>query len=570
MNALLHAWTAGYEHLSAWADVLDSINVFPVADGDTGTNLRVSLAPLRGWTGDVEPVRHRLARSATGNSGNIAAAFFRELCQAQQPGELVDHVLSGRDEAYQAVTRPREGTMLSLFDVLGTALQTYPLDQEQLPQIMHLLQQAVLETSTVLAELAQAGVVDAGALGMYVFFDGFFSQLLECGEKRPDIVDLFAGRLAIHPAFATRPVDEHCIGAVLKPNVEGEDAAQQIAALGESVVILPDQEGLKVHLHGREPAKIYSQLQQLGEVRSWSTERITQELRPAATGASSSLHIVTDAAGSMTRTMARTYGITLLDSYIVTDGEARPESLCSPEVVYDRLKNGCKVTTAQASMAERHQYYQRFVSAFPLTLYLCVGSAFTGNYDTAVAWQGQHDPEHRFVILDTGAASGRLALIALLTARFAQRGAAAREVIDHAENLIRGCRECVFIDELKYLVAGGRVSRVKGFLGDLLHVKPIITPTAAGVQKLGTAKDREDQLQFALRQLAPLATGGNRMLLLLQYADNESWVREQGTGAMRGLLPDAEIIYAPLSLTSGVHMGPDTWSLAFAPLPQGE
>ena len=71
------AFASGYENLSAWADLLDRINVFPVADGDTGANLRISLAHLRDSKTDTTQTLNLLARCATGNSGNIAAALHR-------------------------------------------------------------------------------------------------------------------------------------------------------------------------------------------------------------------------------------------------------------------------------------------------------------------------------------------------------------------------------------------------------------------------------------------------------------------------------------------------------------
>ena len=77
MNSMRSAFASGYENMSAWADLLDRINVFPVADGDTGANLRISLTPLRDYEADKTQTLNLLARCAIGNSGNIAAAFFQ-------------------------------------------------------------------------------------------------------------------------------------------------------------------------------------------------------------------------------------------------------------------------------------------------------------------------------------------------------------------------------------------------------------------------------------------------------------------------------------------------------------
>jgi hypothetical protein len=182
-----------------------------------------------------------------------------------------------------------------------------------------------------------------------------------------------------------------------------------------------------------------------------------------------------------------------------------------------------------------------------------------------MAWKKAHDPDELLTILDTGAASGRLALIALLTARQAKLVDSPEEVIDFARKTIAGCVEFVFIDELKYLVAGGRVSRAGGFFGDLLSMKPVISPTSEGVRKVGVVHSSRGQLAFAMASLQERFVAADSPVVMLQYTDNEQWVADIVRQQVRALLPAAEILVVPLSLTSGVHMGPGTWSIAFCP-----
>jgi uncharacterized protein len=119
MSDLRPALAAGYGCLVAWSELLDDINVFPVADGDTGANLRISLAPLRNPEVDRKSLGERLMRAATGNSGNIAAPFFQEFCLADTMADLAPRAASGSMLARRALVQPREGTMLTLFDRLA-------------------------------------------------------------------------------------------------------------------------------------------------------------------------------------------------------------------------------------------------------------------------------------------------------------------------------------------------------------------------------------------------------------------------------------------------------------------
>ena len=117
---------------------------------------------------------------------------------------------------------------------------------------------------------------------------------------------------------------------------------------------------------------------------------------------------------------------------------------------------------------------------------------------------------------------------------------------------------------MKSLVAGGRVSKASGLFGDLLGVKPIISPTGDGVKKVGVVHSTKGQLAFAMARLKERYDGTAAPTIMLQYSDNEAWVAHTVRQQVRDILPEAEILLTALSLTSGVHMGPGTWSLAFA------
>lgn len=567
MTILQEAFTAGYVSLSAWSDLLDRINVFPVADADTGANLRISLSPLRACTQASAQTSEQIIHSATGNSGNIAAAFFSVLLQATSPAELPERIQAGCHKARKAVAVPKDGTMLSVFDALSELLASSPsLDATRCEDILADLRQTVLSTADIQADCRQAGVVDSGALGMYVFFDGFFRTLTGMDAESPSLFALFPGHLNLDAEFRPPTSDEYCVDVLLAPTNERPLDPTELARLGESVVVVPEQNSLKIHIHTPDPGGLHARLADLGEVSRWSAEPLQAEGNAAEAQSvpAGCLHIMTDAAGSLPRELARRYNISLLDSYIIHGDSARPESLCDPVQIYELMRHKHRLTTAQASLAERHQRYRNVLEEFGKTLYLCVGSAFTGNHAVALAWQEQQERGQLLEVMDTGAASGRLGMIALLSARLAQRTSDADAVRHHALHLSRACREYVFIDSLHYLAAGGRVSRASGLFGNLLGLKPIISPTAAGVKKEGMVRSRDAQLAFACDKVRREITTPARAVLLLQYSDNEPWVREMAQPQLHSLLPGAELLLVPLSLTSGVHMGPGTWSLAFA------
>ena len=331
-------------------------------------------------------------------------------------------------------------------------------------------------------------------------------------------------------------------------------------------MVIPVKDGAKIHLHTRNPAELKEALASLGSVEKFREESIDAQLYSPEQRrfGGSRVRIMTDCAGSIPRSLALRYGIHLLDSYIVTNEKALPESLYQGDELYALMKSGSKVSTAQASNRERSLHYATACDQNEQVLYISTGSAFTGNYGMAQEWLQNSGHKDRFMVVDSGAASGRLALIALLSARYAAAGRKVQAVAAFAKALSITAKEYVFIAEMKYLVAGGRVSKTKGFFADLLHMKPVISPAHDGVRKVGVVRNRQAQLAFCIEKLAEDKTQHSDLLILLQYSDNQQWLEEVVKPAVVEVAPSAEVLVVPLSLTSGVHMGPGTWSIAYA------
>jgi hypothetical protein len=555
--ALVH----GYERMAAWADLLDDINVYPVPDADTGRNLRISLAPLK-FSPDKALPGH-LLMTATGNSGNIACAFFSQFIRVETPDGLPEAAAAGKAAAWAALRDPKPGTMLTVFDAMDRVLAATDLETAlAVPElVLEQMKIAVLSTTGMLAELRQADVADAGALGMFLFFEGFFESLAGRPEARSNPFELFGAKLNPARPVTTATEEGYCIDTVLRP-ADMEDATRKLSSLGGNVVTLADDRHLKVHLHVADENTAKTSLSAVGEMIRWKSEKM-QPVASRARSSSDTVHIVTDAAGSLDRETAGTLGITLLDSYILMGDQHFPESMVSARQLYESMSKGIKVTTAQASTFERHQHYHYLVQRFENLVYLCVGSAYTGNYETARHWIDQQPDGPRMMVVDTGAASGKLGLIARRVAHYAETGPSLDQVVRHAQSVARRCDELVFLDQLKFLAVGGRISKSSSFFGDLLNIKPIIRPGAEGAQKVGAVKKHADQEAFLLNYLDRHLDRRAPVDILLQYTDNRDRVLSRIRTLVQEHLPEARISEHPMSLTAGVHMGPGTWAVAF-------
>ena len=568
-SKIFEAFVGGVDRVAAWADLLDSINVFPVADGDTGRNLVISLQPLKQSFGTREEVIEALLLSARGNSGNIAAQFFSAFALIESLDDLSEMAERGRDRAWKAVREPKSGTMLSIFDALVEALHGHDmaLNSDGIDDILDILERAVLHTTEQLKELTTAGVVDAGALGMFIFFDGFFSILFRRKVKFCSIAEIFENLLHVDPSWMKSDYEGYCIDAVLKLDSGGAKASfAAISKAGNEVVTMGHGDFVKIHLHAADEGGAKRELEGIGDLVNWISDDLNaQTAEYLAMPKAQALHIMTDAAGSITRMDAKQLGVTLLESYINLGPKSHPETHMDPEKLYGEMRKGTAASTAQASVFERHQRYQQAASLHPHVLYLCVGSGYTGNYETVMDWKSSNDPDDKLMVVDTGAASGKLGLLTIATARFSLEAQGSDSVVKYAEKAQTLVEELIFIEKLHYLARGGRISKTGAFFGDMLHVKPVVSPAPDGVKKVGVVRNTAQQINFALEKLEQAFDKTQCPLIMLQYTDNRRLVENEFKVAVEKAFPQAEVFLQPLSLTTGTHCGPGAWAMAYLP-----
>ena len=564
--AFMNALALGYERIVAWADILDRINVYPVPDGDTGRNLAITLAACRNISGDPDSLSREILLSARGNSGNIVAGFLAGFLTCKDLSFLPASAEAGRDLAYRAVPNPQQGTMISLFDTLVTSLKKNPPEEtgRWVESIIHDMEETVRNTREQLPELKKAGVVDAGALGMLVFFDPLLNTLAGRAVRPSLFTDDLKDSLNLSGSWQDRNYQGYCLDVLLKIDHEEQEVVKHIMDVGESVVAMPHGECLKVHLHARDRERVRQDLTSIGAILSWTEDDLAEQtFRFSEPRKNQAIHILTDAAGSITRDQAQSLGITLLNSYIAVGNRFLPETYVDPSQLFVAMKAGAKVSTGQASAVERQECYNNVMKVHDRVLYLCVGSFYTGNYDVAIQWKAENDPEGRMTILDTGVASGKLGLVARAAAELSLTVSDPMKVIAFARGAIQKVQEYIFLDTLQFLAAGGRMSKTGAFFGDVLRIKPIISPFPDGARKIGVVRSTRDQVKFAFRHLEQDIPKDQKAALLLEYTDNKEWVEGEIKPEIERRFPLVKVILQSLSLTSAAHMGPGSWGVAF-------
>ena len=327
---------SAYEELDSRRNEVNDLNVFPVADGDTGDNMVLTLKAVldeldgletqQGPEVDRSEMVNAIARAALmgarGNSGVILSQIIRGAAEelASRPGELVDPVLvaasmaSAADAAYESVRDPAEGTMLTVFREMAssaarrlahmekarlngevTAETQDEILAELLEEVVRDGERAVARTPEQLEVLREAGVVDAGAHGLVVMIAGLVAGLKGDPGQAPDVARQeppTAGR-SHHADSKFR----YCTNFIVTGNgLEARSFVGPLEDLGDSVLVVGDETTLKVHVHCDEPEAAMAIFGSVAEVSQLDVadmrEQVAERAARLASGRSAVVAVV--------------------------------------------------------------------------------------------------------------------------------------------------------------------------------------------------------------------------------------------------------------------------------------
>lgn len=496
--------------LEARAREINDLNVFPVADGDTGTNMLLTVqaveAAAAGLTGTSTADRcEALARAAVlgarGNSGFILSQMVRGAADviADAPmldGPTIAQALRGAsNRAYATVPNPVEGTMLTVIRGMadGGAAADSGTVEHVLSGALEAGRTSLAATEEMLPQLREAGVVDSGAYGVLLIVEGLAAGLT--GHKVGPSIQVNAPTLgaADHEPSAFR----FCTSYLL------EDATQELAeveatlaALGDSLLVIGDRRLAKVHVHTDEPQRAISIGEAAGVVSGVNVDdmrrqeedraaRITRRARSeraAATGTADpamrldAAHtaLVTDSAADLPVDALAANTMVVPIPVIFGTESFKPGVDLDAEEFYARLTAGGQTpTTAAPSMGELVEAYTAALGRYDTVVALHMNRKMSATVDVARRAALEVDPDRIFVI-ETESVSFQLGLLVRRAQAYLARGTTLGGLEDLVD-VFRRTQGTVFtLETLEFLRRGGRIGLAKALVGNLLGLRPVL------------------------------------------------------------------------------------------------
>ena len=505
--ALRRALIAGARRVIAQREMLNKINVFPVPDGDTGSNLAFTLGGVLAGAlsrrtqgaGDLlRRVGEDAVDGARGNSGAILAQFFTGVAEAVgparalEPEALARAVRAGAESARQALSEPREGTILSVIAAFADALGqrgTGDLGDWFRSALEH-SRRALANTPNQLPVLARAGVVDAGAQGFVDLLEGIddfiasgMVDALGVADEQPADVEAAQAHGELGEGD---PEHRWCSECLLVG--EGLDRAGLRAAMGElgasCVVIAGSHARLRLHAHVADPSAMFAAAARFGRVEGAKADDMHAQARTAA--GSIAVAVITDSAADVPEAEMARLNIHMVPARVnFGDQDYLDKVGLSTAEFYRKLRTEVVLPrTSQPPPGDFRRQFEFLLSHHRTLVYVGLSRAISGTLQSAetAAQRGHPDRTHVF---DTGNASGGEGLLAMRAGEMALQGADAPAILAELARLKPLTQTWALARNIRHAVRGGRLPAWAQPVAEWLGLTPIARIKPSG--RLGMA-----------------------------------------------------------------------------------
>jgi DegV family protein with EDD domain len=502
---------------------LNAINIFPVADGDTGDNMAatataiINHAPSQSTLPAVcKVIADASILGARGNSGMIFSQFFNGLIEETElPLELntqqfASLITKASKSVRAAILNPVEGTILTVMDAWAKSLSQHAQSITDFKVLMHEIkkdvQAALQSTSQLLAVLKEAHVVDAGAKGFSLFVQGFAAFL-----TNPHAYAQPTQAVVFEPAHThddlskctAQPTHRYCTEAVVMgESLDKDQIKDAVAAFGDSVVLAGNQRLCRLHLHCNDPSQVFQVLQSFGKVRSPKVDDMLRQYQ-VIHERKYRIALVTDSGVNIPQAVADDYQIHFISLNVHWDNHDLLDkySFDSNSFYHNLAKLPAYPTTSfppPAQIEDKIRYLSRH---YDDVLVISLAQVLSGTHDAMVQVASRYANVH---VINSRHVSGSQGLLLNYAAELIADGLSIEAVKAAVLDKVPKTKFLAMIHQIDSLVRSGRVPKIAGKLVQFAGIKPIISLDEDG---RGVLCDKAFSENKALVKLIDLVKG---------------------------------------------------------------
>jgi len=589
-DALALALTSGIHRVLSEQELLNRINVFPVADSDTGTNLSLSLGSALGILGKpgekhlgtlLAAVADTLLDGARGNSGAIMAQFFQGM--SDSAGEITRFttytfakaVSQGNEYAHDALSKPREGTILSVIAAFAESIghQVSAVREADFPAVinkaMARVDEALANTPNQLDVLRKAGVVDAGAKGFAELVAGM-EQFLRDGTVEPLPDTSIAHN--IEPAVEFAEADNesryrYCTECIVTgTDIDRRKLREAMTELGDSLVLAGTKRKAKIHIHVDEPEQVFDAARRYGDLSAEKADDMHRQ-QHATHNEQRRIAVIVDSGADIGDADMERLDIHMVPCRIQFGdrGYLDKVSITTDEFYAELETNPHHPTTSQPAPGDFRRQFQFLASHFDDVISINLTSAASGTYEGARLAASRTNAPGKIHVVDSLNASLGQGQLAVLAAECAEAGLDVETTLAAVQEQVPLTRTYAILSDLRYAVRGGRLPRWVKSVADFLRLNPIICTTTDGRVSLsgfmfGSHNRIERFARFIARRVpkGPVEIGIGHAICEKDALEFANHLREQ--------VPEiGKLVVTGLGTGIGVHGGPHTLLVSVRP-----
>jgi uncharacterized protein len=514
---LYYTFVAGARKVIAHQIELNRINVFPVNDGDTGTNLAStirsvieSLHPHKSYKITADRIAETILMNARGNSGIIFAQLFYGIssetadCQAVNLKQFAESIQRSVRYVYEAVANPVEGTMLTVIkewaDYIFESWHKFTDFDQLLISSYEVLKKSLQETKTKLKILAKANVVDAGAKGFVLFVEGIIEYIQTRNFK--ELIQAKAESVALpktEEIISENVEFRYCTEAILKETSIGQhDLMSMLGKYGNSAVVAGSEKMRRIHVHTNNPADLFYELKDFGTLAFQKADDMIRQSE-SVFKRKYNIALVTDSTCDLADEILDNYQIHVLPVNIsFGENHYLDKVTLNPDKFYRMLdESPYYPKSSQINEKSFVSLYSHLASHYDSVIAVNLSDKLSGTFHTSqrAAQMVSREFGKKIDVINSKSISGAEGLLVLRIAEAIEKGISHEEIVAMTGKWLSETKLYVTVINVKWLIKGGRLSATKGLLARLLNINPIITIDESGsAAVLGKAFSRRSNM----------------------------------------------------------------------------
>ena len=493
------------QRINQMEQYLNDINVFPVADGDTGTNMVMTMASIvqgvkKCQESSFAEVSNAIADSALigarGNSGAILAQFFQGLAEATRgkvrlsTEAFANATTKAAEQAKRAILHPQEGTIITVMKDWTNHLVKHsshtPDFADLFKKSLSKAKESLAETPNKLAVLKKANVVDAGAQGFVNLLEGIV-DFIEFGKIRSAQVMNFATNKIKNfnlNNINTKINFQFCAEYLIEgADMDKGNIRQKLSFLGNSLIVAGSENKVHIHIHTDKPEEVFDILSDYGTLIDSKVEDMYHQYNEMEKhNQLNSIGIITDSTCDLPADLIKEYNIQMVPIVIQVGRKSYLDKVEIKPKDFSHLLQTSKekLSTSQPSPALFKKVYDEAILRYKSIISLHISEKLSGTIQGARMGCKDVEYSNKIHLIDSKTSSVALGLLVYETAQLIKNGFELEEIIDRLRRAIKNTRIFISIPTLKYLIRSGRLNKTKGFVGTLLNLKPVLTIDSQG------------------------------------------------------------------------------------------